>query len=97
MELIQQAITFWGQLVLATGGILKQSKCAVAISSVKFVAGKPTIQKPCSLPDIKFHIPQKEGKTAIIPTVGAEENVTALGFSNDLRNTGSHQMKRIKK
>ena len=97
MELIQQAITFWGQLVLATGGVLKQSKCAVAISSVKFVAGKPTIQKPRSLPDIKFHIPQKEGKTAIIPTVGAEENVIALGFSNDLRNTGSHQMKRIKK
>ena len=43
MELIQQAITFWGQLVLATGGVLKQSKCAVAISSVKFVAEKPTI------------------------------------------------------
>ena len=70
-------------------------RSTIAISSVKFTAGKPSIQKACSLPDIKFHIPQKEGKTAIIPTIGAEENVTALGFLNDLRNTGCHQMERI--
>ena len=71
--------------------------CQVAIASYKFSGGKPTIQKPSSLPKVQFHIPQKEGKTAIIPTIGAEDNTIALGFSNDLRNSGKHQMERIVK
>ena len=67
MDYIQRALTFWGQLVLATGGVLKQKKCQVAIAAYKFKSGKATILNKWSLPDIKFHIPQKEDKTAIIP------------------------------
>ena len=97
MSHIQPALTFWGQLVLATGGVLKQKKCQVAIAAVKFKSGKATILEKRSLPDVKFIIPQKEGKTVVIPTVAAKENITALGFSNDLLNSGKHQLDRIKK
>ena len=98
MSHIQRALTFWGQLVLATGGVLKQTKkCQVAIASYKFSGGKPMIQKTSSLPKVPFHIPQKQGKTTIIPTIGAEEYVTLLGFSNNSRITGRHQMERINK
>ena len=34
---IQAAITFWGMIVLATGGYLKQSKCQVGLVIFKFV------------------------------------------------------------
>ena len=97
MAHIQRSITFWGKLVLATGGVLKQKKCQVAIAAYKFKSFKAIIKKPSELPDIKFHIPQKEGKTAIIPTISASDDITSLGFSNDLRNTGQHQLNRIKK
>ena len=97
MAYIQRALTFWGQLVLATGGVLKQKKCQVAIAAYKFKSGKAIMINERSLPNIKFHIPQKNGKTAIIPTVGQKENITALGFSNDLLNSGKHQLERIKK
>ena len=57
MSHIQRALTFWGQLVLATGGVIKQKKSQVAIASFKFSGGKPMIQKTSSLPKIPFHIP----------------------------------------
>ena len=37
---VQAAITFWGMIVLATGGYLKQSKCQVGLVMFKFVDGK---------------------------------------------------------
>ena len=79
---------FSGELVLATGGVLRPKKCQVAIAAYKFKSGKAIIKKPSELPDIKFHIPQKEDKTAIIPTISASDDMTSLGFLNDLRNTG---------
>ena len=47
------------------------------------------------LPEHQFKIPQKNGMTAPIPTISAEEDVTTLGFTNDLRNSGRHQVKVI--
>ena len=41
MSHIQRSLTFWGQLVLATGGVIKQKKSQVAIASFKFSGGKP--------------------------------------------------------
>ena len=46
MAHIQRSITFWGELVLATGGVLKQNKCQVAIAAYKFKSGKAIIKKP---------------------------------------------------
>ena len=85
---IQHLITFWGKRVLATGGVLKQKKSQVEITAFKFKSGKSIIKNPRELPDIKFHIPQKEGKLAIIPTISASDDITSLGFSNDLCNSG---------
>ena len=78
-------------LVIASGGSLKQKKCQVENASFKFLDGRPRLQQLKSLPEHQFQIPQKNGTTAPIPTKSAEEKVTALGFENDLRNTGQHQ------
>ena len=43
MSHIQHAITFWEKLVLATGGVLKQKKFALAIAAYKFHRGKAVI------------------------------------------------------
>ena len=39
-EFIQAAIDFWGMLVMASGGLLKQKKCQVAIASFQFSDGR---------------------------------------------------------
>ena len=53
--------------------------------------------KPRLLPKFQFQILQKEGKTVPILTVGADEEIATQGFSNDLRNSGKAQIKRIVK
>ena len=96
-EFIQSAIDFWGMLVIASGVSLKQKKCQVAIASFKFSDGRPRFQQLKSLPEHQFEIPQKNGTTAPIPTKSAEEKVTALGFENNLKNSGQHQVQSIKR
>ena len=51
LEFIQAAIDFWGMLVLASGGSLKQKKCQVAIASFEFSDGRPRLQQLKSLPE----------------------------------------------
>ena len=80
---------------MASSGSLKQKKCQVAIVSFKFSDGRPRLQQLKSLPEHQFEIPQKDGMTAPIPTKRAEEEVTALGFVNNLKNSGQHQIKAI--
>ena len=96
-DFIQSAIDFWGMLVIASGGSLKQKKCQVAIAFFKFSDDRPRLQQLKLLPEHQFQIPQKNGTTAPILTKSADEKVTALGFENDLRNTGQHQVQFIKK
>ena len=84
-------------LVMDSGGSLKQKKCQVAIASFTFSDGRPRLQLLKSLPEHQFQIPQPNGTSVPIPTKGADEKVTALGFENDLRNSGRHQVKSIRK
>ena len=97
LEFIQSAIDFWGMLVMASGGSLKQKKCQVAIASFKFSDGRLRLQQLKSLRDHQFQIPQKNGTSLPIPTKSAEEKVTDLGFEYDLMNTCHHQVKSIRK
>ena len=85
---IQAAIDFWGLLVMVSGGSLKEMKFQVKITSFTFSEGRPRIQRLKSLPDHQFEIPQNDGTTAMIPRMSIEEDVTALGFVNDLNNSG---------
>ena len=42
-------------------------------------------------------IPQKGNTFVPILTVGPDEDFTSLGFTNNLKNSGKHQIKRIEK
>ena len=43
---VQDALNFWGMLVLATGGVLKQKKSRVAVALYKFSNGHARILQP---------------------------------------------------
>ena len=94
-EFIQAAIDFWGIFVMASGGSLKQKKCQVVIASFNFLDGRPRLQQLKSLPEHPFELSQKDCMTAPIPTKSAEEEVTALGFANNFKNSGHCQVKTI--
>ena len=47
---VQAAITFWGMIVLATGGYLKQSKCQVGLTLFRFVNGVAKFKSARLLP-----------------------------------------------
>ena len=96
-SLVQDALNFWGMLVLATSGVLKQKKSRVAVALFKFLNGKARLLQPRSFPKVQFTIPQKRNTSVPISTVGLNEDITSLGFTNDLRNSGKHQIKRIEK
>ena len=54
---VQAAITFWGMIVLATGGYLKQSKCQVGLTLFRFVNGEAKVKSARLLPKFQFTIP----------------------------------------
>ena len=62
MQHIQAAIPFWGMLILATGGYIKQSTSQVGLSLFTFVNGRPKLKTGRELPPFQFTIPQKDGK-----------------------------------
>ena len=92
---VQSAITFWGMIVLATGGYLKQSKCQVGLVIFKFVNGKAYMVRQPALQQFQFTIPQKDGETVEIPTVDAFAGTKSLGVNFDLANRGVHQVSKI--
>ena len=92
---IQDAITFWGMIVLATGGYLKQSKCQVAVNVFRFVNGVATSTPLSRLPKHQFTIPQKNDTTADIPTVDADAYTKSLGVHFDMNNKCDHQVDKI--
>ena len=94
---IQDALNFWGMLVLATGGVLKQKKSRVAVALFKFSDGRARLLQPRAFPKLQFQIPQKGNTSVPIPTVGPDKDIKSLGFTNDLRNSGKHQVKQIEK
>ena len=93
---VQSAITFWGMIVLATGGYLKQSKCQVGLVLFKFVNGKAYMVRQPALQQFQFTIPQKGGETVEIPTIDAFTGTKSLGVNFDLANLGVHQVSKIK-
>ena len=94
---IQDALYFWGMLVLATGGLLKQKKSRVAVALFKFSDGRTRLLQPRAFPKLQFQIPQKGNTSVPISTIGPDKDIKSLGFTNDLRNSGKHQVKRIDK
>ena len=74
MQHIQDAVTYWGILILATGGFIKQSKSQVALSCFSFVNEKPTLKKKTNLPSFQFTIPTKDCTDVPIPTVSSQCN-----------------------
>ena len=46
LSFVQDALNFWGMLVLATGGVLKQKKSRVAVGLFKFLNGKASLLQP---------------------------------------------------
>ena len=97
VEQIQAAITFWGMIVLATGGYLKQSKCQVGLVLFDFRNGVPRIKKISKTPKHQFTIPQKDDKTVPIPTIEADAGTKSLGVMFDLENKGTHHVGYIEK
>ena len=97
VDQIQSAITFWGMIVLATGGYLKQKKCQVGLVFFDFRNGVPRIKKISKTPKHQFTIPQKDDKTVPIPTIEADAGTKSLGVMFDLENEGKHHVGYIKK
>ena len=97
VEQIQAAITFWGMIILATGGYLKQSKCQVGLVFFNFVNRRSRIKKINRTPQHQFTIPQKDGQTVLIPTIGAAKGAKSLSVIFDLLNKGNHHVDYIKK
>ena len=95
MQHIQDAITFWGILVLATRGLIKQSKSQVGLSCFCFTNGRPTLKKKTTLPTFQFTIPQKDGKDVPIPTVSAMKGTDSLSVKFDMENKCLHQVDKL--
>ena len=49
---IQDALNFWGMLVLATDGVLKQKKSRVAVALFKFSDGRARLLQPRAFPKL---------------------------------------------
>ena len=94
---VQAAITFWGMIVLATGGYLKQLKCQVGLVLFRFVDGKARVKTGRLLPEFQFNIPQTGGVTLPIPTIEPGEGTKSLGVVFDLLNECLHQLEKISK
>ena len=92
---VQAAITFWGMIVLATGGYLKQSKCQVCPVQFRFINGRAIVKKPRFMPNHQFSIPQKVGTTVTIPTVDPWSATKSLGLMYDVMNICKHQVQFI--
>ena len=95
MQHIQAAITFWGMLILATGGYIKQSKSQVGLSIFTFVNGRPKLKTGRELPAFQFTIPQKGGSDVPIPTVSAMTGTDSLGVRFNMENKCLHQVKKL--
>ena len=96
MQHIQAAITFWGMLILATGGYIKQLKSQVDLSLSTFVNGRPKLKTGRELPTFQFIIPQKDRNNVPIPTVSAVKGTDSLSVRFDMENKCVHQVDKIK-
>ena len=92
---VQAAITFWGMIVLATGGYLKQSKCQVYPVLFRFIHGRAIVKKPRFMPNHQFTIPQKGGMTVTILTVDQWSATKSLGVMYNVMNICKHQVQFI--
>ena len=95
MQHIQAAITFWGMLILATGGYIKQSKSQVGLSIFIFENGRAKLKTERELPTFQYTIPQKGGSAVSIPTVNAMTGTDSLGVKFNMENKCSHQVEKI--
>ena len=96
MQHIQDAITFWCILILATGGFIKQSKSQVGLLCFRFVNGKLTLKEKTDLPSFQFTIPQKDGKDVPpILIVSVMKGTKSLGVKFDLENKCLHQVDKL--
>ena len=96
MQHIQAAITFWGMLILATGGYIKQSKSQVGLSLFTFVNERPKLKTGRELPTFQFTIPQKDRNDVPILTVSAMKGTDSLGVRFDMENKCLHQVDKLK-
>ena len=95
MQHIQAAITFWGMLILATGGNIKQSKSQAGLSFFIFVNGRPKLEIGRELPTFQFTIPQKDGNNVPILTVSAMKGTDSLSVRFNMENECVHQVKKL--
>jgi hypothetical protein len=92
----QAAVTDWGQIVLATGGFLKASKCFWYMMAWRWVKGVPQLRPLSQLPNYKLYIPQKSGTPAAIPLRCVTDAEETLGvWSCPAGDFGVHVAKRM--
>lgn len=76
---IQQATFDWGDLVQATGGHLKPSKCFWYMLSWRWQRGEAILKKVSQLPSQPLLIPQPDGSTVPIPLKDVTHSEKKLG------------------
>jgi hypothetical protein len=92
----QSAVTDWGQIVLATGGYLKATKCFWYMMAWKWINGVPHLRTLRQLPSYQMTVPQKQNKTAVIPLRCVSDAKETLGvWSCPLGDFGVHIDKKM--
>jgi hypothetical protein len=75
----QRAMYFWAKLLMATGGMLRDTKCFWYFMSYKFVRGVPTLRRKRELPGLVMVIPQHNGADVPIELLDVTDARKTLG------------------
>ena len=82
IEYVQQALTDWAGLVMASGGSLKQSKSVGVIRTFNYASGRARLNKVRALPAETLTIPQRTGGDVTIPMLDVDVAKKTLGVWN---------------
>jgi hypothetical protein len=100
-KMIQDALNDWTNIVMASGGSNKPTKCHVSIADYKYVKGVAKMKSKAEIlrdhPRLKFTVPMKEGPPVEIDLNDPKTSKLTLGMHTNLAGEWKDHLKEIER
>lgn len=80
IKYVQQVLTNWANLVMSSGGSLKQSKSFTVVKTFNYSSGRARLNETRVLPAKTLTIPQRTGGDVTIPILDIDAPKKAFGI-----------------